>query len=80
MKRQPCALVMAGGTGGHVFPAQATAAALDRLGAPIAFLTDGRGAAFEVAGSTVALVPIVILFFMFQRYFIESIAMTGVKG
>ena len=48
-------VLAAGGTGGHVFPAQATAAALDRLGAPIAFLTDGRGAAFEVAGSTVAL-------------------------
>lgn len=33
-----------------------------------------------MAGSTVALVPIILLFFMFQRYFIESIAMTGVKG
>lgn len=33
-----------------------------------------------MAGSTVALLPIVILFFIFQRYFVESIALTGIKG
>jgi multiple sugar transport system permease protein len=33
-----------------------------------------------MAGSTLALLPIVILFFFLQRYFIESIAITGIKG
>ncbi|MBE2272211.1 MAG: carbohydrate ABC transporter permease [Anaerolinea sp.] len=33
-----------------------------------------------MAGSTLALLPIVVLFFLFQRYFVESIAITGIKG
>lgn len=33
-----------------------------------------------MAGSTLALLPIMILFFMLQRYFVESIALTGIKG
>jgi multiple sugar transport system permease protein len=33
-----------------------------------------------MAGSTLALLPIIILFFLFQRYFVESIAITGIKG
>jgi multiple sugar transport system permease protein len=33
-----------------------------------------------MAGATLALAPIVVLFFAFQRYFIESIALTGIKG
>lgn len=33
-----------------------------------------------MAGSTLALLPILILFFLLQRYFVESIAMTGIKG
>jgi multiple sugar transport system permease protein len=33
-----------------------------------------------MAGSTLALLPILILFFFLQRYFVESIAITGIKG
>lgn len=33
-----------------------------------------------MAGAALALLPIVVLFFMFQRYFVESIAITGIKG
>lgn len=33
-----------------------------------------------MAGSTLALLPIIVLFFVFQRYFVESIAITGIKG
>jgi multiple sugar transport system permease protein len=33
-----------------------------------------------MAGSTIALLPILILFFLLQRYFIESVALTGIKG
>jgi multiple sugar transport system permease protein len=36
--------------------------------------------ALLMAGSTLALLPIMILFFMLQRYFVESVAMTGIKG
>ena len=33
-----------------------------------------------MAGTTVALVPVIIVFFIGQKYFVEGIAMTGVKG
>jgi len=33
-----------------------------------------------MAGSMIALLPIIILFVTLQRYFIESIALTGIKG
>lgn len=33
-----------------------------------------------MAGSMIALLPIIILFITLQRYFIESIALTGIKG
>ncbi|MPY17807.1 carbohydrate ABC transporter permease [Paenibacillus glucanolyticus] len=33
-----------------------------------------------MAASIVALLPVVIVFFMAQRYFIESLAITGIKG
>ena len=33
-----------------------------------------------MAGSTVAIAPCLILFFFFQRYFLEGIASTGLKG
>ncbi|MDX1993655.1 MAG: carbohydrate ABC transporter permease [bacterium] len=36
--------------------------------------------ALLMAGSTLALLPIMILFFILQRYFVESVAMTGIKG
>ena len=41
-----------GGTGGHVFPAQALAAELQRRGRVVAVITDARGAAFEGAVAT----------------------------
>jgi multiple sugar transport system permease protein len=33
-----------------------------------------------MAGSTLALLPILLLFFALQRYFVESVALTGIKG
>jgi multiple sugar transport system permease protein len=33
-----------------------------------------------MAGSVIVTVPMVILFFVFQRYFMEGIASTGIKG
>jgi UDP-N-acetylglucosamine--N-acetylmuramyl-(pentapeptide) pyrophosphoryl-undecaprenol N-acetylglucosamine transferase len=42
MSRRPV-LVMAGGTGGHVFPGLAVAGALDRAGVPVAWLGTRRG-------------------------------------
>ena len=33
-----------------------------------------------MAGSMIALVPIIVLFVSLQRYFVESIALTGIKG
>jgi multiple sugar transport system permease protein len=33
-----------------------------------------------MAGSVMALIPTVLLFFFAQRYFVEGIAMTGMKG
>jgi len=40
-------LLTAGGTGGHVFPAEALAAELGRRGHALAFVTDRRGASFS---------------------------------
>ena len=33
-----------------------------------------------MAGSTIALLPILVVFFFAQRYFIEGITLTGLKG
>ncbi len=43
-----------GGTGGHMYPAEALAEALIRLGFAVALVTDRRGQAFTVAGGAVA--------------------------
>lgn len=43
---KPLILLTAGGTGGHVFPAEALAAELTRRGHKLAFVTDRRGAAY----------------------------------
>ncbi len=43
---KPLILLTAGGTGGHVFPAEALATELSRRGHPLAFVTDRRGAAY----------------------------------
>jgi multiple sugar transport system permease protein len=33
-----------------------------------------------MAGSVIAMLPIIIIFLLLQRYFVESIALTGIKG
>jgi multiple sugar transport system permease protein len=33
-----------------------------------------------MAGSTMAIIPIIVVFLMLQRYYVEGIALTGVKG
>jgi multiple sugar transport system permease protein len=33
-----------------------------------------------MAGTTLATIPTVVLFLMFQRYFVQGIALTGIKG
>lgn len=48
----------AGGTGGHLFPAEALAAALVRQGYAVALITDARGGAFAGQHPTVDLCPI----------------------
>ncbi|MEE1555671.1 MAG: glycosyltransferase, partial [Alphaproteobacteria bacterium] len=40
-------MLAAGGTGGHVFPAQALAAELDRRGRVVDIVTDNRGQDFS---------------------------------
>jgi multiple sugar transport system permease protein len=35
---------------------------------------------YLMAASTVMIVPIIVLFFLAQRYFVQGIVMTGVKG
>ena len=43
----PMIIITTGGSGGHIFPAEAIAGALLRQGARVAFLTDKRGQAFQ---------------------------------
>ncbi len=46
MSAAPLIVLAAGGTGGHVFPAEALAVALTQRGYRLAFVTDRRGAAY----------------------------------
>jgi UDP-N-acetylglucosamine--N-acetylmuramyl-(pentapeptide) pyrophosphoryl-undecaprenol N-acetylglucosamine transferase len=66
----PLVALAAGGTGGHVFPAQALAEALARRGHPLAFVTDRRGRAIEAAGAEIAL----------HRISAEAVFGTGMLG
>jgi UDP-N-acetylglucosamine--N-acetylmuramyl-(pentapeptide) pyrophosphoryl-undecaprenol N-acetylglucosamine transferase len=53
----PLVLLAAGGTGGHLFPAQALADALLKRGAIIDLATDARAAHFKFPARTVHLIP-----------------------
>jgi len=33
-----------------------------------------------MAGSVLSLIPVMIVFLVFQRYFVEGVASTGLKG
>jgi UDP-N-acetylglucosamine--N-acetylmuramyl-(pentapeptide) pyrophosphoryl-undecaprenol N-acetylglucosamine transferase len=54
MSDSPLAVLAAGGTGGHMFPAEALAKALVARGVRVALVTDGRGQAFGDALPEVA--------------------------
>lgn len=46
------------------------------------FITEGtkKGTDLTMAASTCAIIPVVIIFMFCQRYFVEGIATSGVKG
>jgi UDP-N-acetylglucosamine--N-acetylmuramyl-(pentapeptide) pyrophosphoryl-undecaprenol N-acetylglucosamine transferase len=52
-------ILAAGGTGGHLFPAQALAAELSRRGESVALITDARAASYDAqfAGVSIHVVP-----------------------
>jgi UDP-N-acetylglucosamine--N-acetylmuramyl-(pentapeptide) pyrophosphoryl-undecaprenol N-acetylglucosamine transferase len=50
-------LLAAGGTGGHLFPAEALALALEKRGATVDLATDARAAHFEFPARAVHLIP-----------------------
>ncbi|CAN5656694.1 hypothetical protein BH24ACT15_BH24ACT15_27410 [soil metagenome] len=41
---------------------------------------EARDYPFELAGSMLSTIPVAIVFFSFQRYFVQGVAATGVKG
>jgi UDP-N-acetylglucosamine--N-acetylmuramyl-(pentapeptide) pyrophosphoryl-undecaprenol N-acetylglucosamine transferase len=56
-KAAPLVLLAAGGTGGHLFPAQALAVALQKRGAVIDLATDARAAHFKFPARAVHVIP-----------------------
>jgi len=46
-QKKPLIIVTTGGSGGHIFPAEAIAAALVEQNADVVFITDKRGSAFQ---------------------------------
>ncbi len=56
-KSGPLVLLAAGGTGGHLFPAEALSAALVRQGVDVALATDARAAKFSEHFSQVHVIP-----------------------
>ena len=50
-------LLAAGGTGGHLFPAEALANALQKRGAIVELATDARAAHFEFPARAVHIIP-----------------------
>jgi UDP-N-acetylglucosamine--N-acetylmuramyl-(pentapeptide) pyrophosphoryl-undecaprenol N-acetylglucosamine transferase len=59
MATAPLVLLAAGGTGGHLFPAEATAVALRKMGAAVALATDTRAAHYgtEFPSQSVYVIP-----------------------
>jgi UDP-N-acetylglucosamine--N-acetylmuramyl-(pentapeptide) pyrophosphoryl-undecaprenol N-acetylglucosamine transferase len=59
MAQAPLVLLAAGGTGGHLFPAEATAVALRKQGAEVALATDTRAVSYgsEFPTSSVHVIP-----------------------
>src|SRR5712691_4089645 len=54
----PLVIVAAGGTGGHLFPAEALAITLSRRGATVDFITDERASRYgEFPGHVTHIVP-----------------------
>jgi len=53
----PLVLLAAGGTGGHLFPAEALASALQKRGATVDLATDARVAHFKFSARAVHLIP-----------------------